>query len=1111
MSSPTDNDRPATIVSPITTTAPTTTTSTPTMCSDSTCRSCKKCRRRLSRLDLHSVCCSCREIDCSLEIRCIECTSWTDTQIKDYVNNRMALDAERANRDSSVVKPTTTAVGEKKESESSHKSAELVNRSELREFFSDIVSEFREAQRENLLSVQRQTLMHSFSAPSKVPDMSWNTDAGGGPTHIYHSEGSGVVKRSPGAVPLSNEEPPQFPMVSTAISVTGIAGSIFSGSVLASSSPISGASDRLPQSGVSSSINLGKMLEVRDQHIYSVTQTSIVTCCSLINVSSIASIPSTVHSFSPHSFAFPFSKHDHSPYLSAPSSLPSSFSSSLPSSFLSSISFSFYSSSIPPPSVPPPSLPPATIPAFSLPSFTSFPSPLPSSLVSCAIPPSLPPISSSLIVSSASPSPLGPQFNPLPPSSLSFSTPSSLLQHHLPATTFSFNSHQPPLSSVHSHVLRFHPPSIPPSSNHSDPSLVSLPTPPSLPPTAQSPTLLPSSVSTSSSSISSHALQLATYNANVLGLSSEYRDMMIYAFKNSFDMSRHFIQVFQQHLLADFDKDHQNGDSIFLSSLKASSLSLSGFSLPLPPQSSTQPVPPSHSQPTFTQAPLTTCLPQPNVPAPVLRHSVASQLSYTIPQTTVSQSFFGAKVSQSLPMHPRISQSFSPSLASAVQASVDRSTLAFPWSHPPVSTPQPAPVPIPSTLQGFMPQPVYALPSVHHTSATPVSACQSVPISTNLPTPTFPPTLPNISQSIPNVPVLPISTQANPPAQPAPPIPESPLDRSFDSDVDPPPPPTRSADYRRMLEFIVDSFPSARGEPLPQRIAQCAFESLFPGREEPSSPLPTLALYQRVQQVMEDADKRLAKHVDSNRWDRSLLPRRKHIYCVPGFSTENPYTEVNSSLEEHLSNKVSLSRHVPMAASECQALEATFRAQAEALSHSMWVLTGLLSLIKQEGFVPSDQSLFLQLVNSLSMGLAHQANIAASGITFSTLKRRQLYHGHLHKTYSASLRKELLKAPACSSSGSLFREEDISKLLTVSDQTSSLRNSRALVDMVKIFSRSRSPHRSPSRLAGPPHRSRTPPRSPKRVRFAGTPPPPARSSSKSPSRSPRSPKQTFQK
>ena len=52
---------------------------------------------------------------------------------------------------------------------------------------------------------------------------------------------------------------------------------------------------------------------------------------------------------------------------------------------------------------------------------------------------------------------------------------------------------------------------------------------------------------------------------------------MIYAFKNSFDMSRHFIQVFQQHLLADFDKDHQNGDSIFLSSLKASSLSLSLF------------------------------------------------------------------------------------------------------------------------------------------------------------------------------------------------------------------------------------------------------------------------------------------------------------------------------------------------------------------------------------------------------------------------------------------------------------------------------------------------------------------------------------------------------
>ena len=46
----------------------------------------------------------------------------------------------------------------------------------------------------------------------------------------------------------------------------------------------------------------------------------------------------------------------------------------------------------------------------------------------------------------------------------------------------------------------------------------------------------------------------------------------------------------------------------------------------------------------------------------------------------------------------------------------------------------------------------------------------------------------------------------------------------------------------------------------------------------------------------------------------------------------------------------------------------------------MWVLTGLLGLIRQEGFVPRDQQLFKQFASSLSMSLAHQSNVAAAGL-----------------------------------------------------------------------------------------------------------------------------------
>ena len=380
---------------------------------------------------------------------------------------------------------------------------------------------------------------------------------------------------------------------------------------------------------------------------------------------------------------------------------------------------------------------------------------------------------------------------------------------------------------------------------------------------------------------------------------------------------------------------------------------------------------------------------------------------------------------------------------------------------------------------------------------------------TGLPYPIYTPaslhtqnTLPTVTNQIPTyVP----STLANvpiPPAVPAqPPQPVDPLDQSFDADIEPPPPPSRSADYRRMLEWIVSAFPEARGPPLPERITKSVFESLFPGAPDSSSPIPSLNLFERVDQACKDAEARLVKHIDSSKWDRSLLPKRKSIYCASNFSEESPFLVRNSTLEDHLTKKVNLGRSVSLSLGDCQALEATFRGQVETLSHSMWVLSGLLALIRKEGFLPNDQALFQTLISSLSMGLAHQANMASSGITFATLKRRQLYTSHMPEHYSKSLRKELLKAPSCTGI-SLFRPEDLVRLAASNQESSSLRHQNALVRIVSSFVRSRSPRSSPSRPGS--SRSRSPVRSPKRVRFSGTPPPSSnRSSSRSPSNSPK--------
>ena len=203
-----------------------------------------------------------------------------------------------------------------------------------------------------------------------------------------------------------------------------------------------------------------------------------------------------------------------------------------------------------------------------------------------------------------------------------------------------------------------------------------------------------------------------------------------------------------------------------------------------------------------------------------------------------------------------------------------------------------------------------------------------------------------------------------------------------------------------------------------------------------------------------------------------------------------------------MSGNVPSFRAVNLSIDDCLALETTFRSQAEALSHSMWVLTGMLSLIKSEGFVPKDQSLFRQYISSLSMGLAHQANIAAAGTSFATLKRRQSYAAHFLPSYPDALKKAALAAPACSAS-SLFLEEDLSKLAAVSNEASSIKSNQAVLDFVS-GRYPRSPRRSPRPSSSRYRQGRSnSPRTPKRVRFSGTPPP---SPSRSPSASASSPK-----
>ena len=124
-------------------------------------------------------------------------------------------------------------------------------------------------------------------------------------------------------------------------------------------------------------------------------------------------------------------------------------------------------------------------------------------------------------------------------------------------------------------------------------------------------------------------------------------------------------------------------------------------------------------------------------------------------------------------------------------------------------------------------------------------------------------------------------------------------------------------------------------------------------------------------------------------------------------------------------------------------MEASFRAHSESLSHSMWLLSGLLAFVRLQGFMPEDFSLFNTLFTSLLKSLAHQASVSALHTAFLGLKRRQFYLSHLPAYFSNINKRALLSSPLVRSD-SLFAESDVARLLSDTQASSSLCSQQSL-------------------------------------------------------------------
>ena len=146
-------------------------------------------------------------------------------------------------------------------------------------------------------------------------------------------------------------------------------------------------------------------------------------------------------------------------------------------------------------------------------------------------------------------------------------------------------------------------------------------------------------------------------------------------------------------------------------------------------------------------------------------------------------------------------------------------------------------------------------------------------------------------------------------------------------------------------------------------------------------------------------------------------------------------------------------------------MERLFRTQLEMMSSSLWLMSGILAMLKRDGFQPSDPMLF-------NASLSQQARSSSAGASFMWSKRRESLLMHTSIPVPEAQRRSLTVAPG--STTGLFNEDILSDVVA-QVQRSSLISSNLAVSRSLGRGKSRDSSSSPlvdPSASGPPRAGR---------------------------------------
>ena len=266
---------------------------------------------------------------------------------------------------------------------------------------------------------------------------------------------------------------------------------------------------------------------------------------------------------------------------------------------------------------------------------------------------------------------------------------------------------------------------------------------------------------------------------------------------------------------------------------------------------------------------------------------------------------------------------------------------------------------------------------------------------------------------------------------------EPPLDRAF----------------ARLVDFIYGRFPHSKPQSAPPTAPRYEYEAYFAVSDPLEPARKFMRLYPRVSEIQSSVHD-YAENL--SRESRSLfrgLPSRRRAVSIgddPDFCKQR---FLNSDFSRICrSRSVSKSRMASVSLADLERLDRVARMILAGDSQCFWFLSALLVRLKEDGYQPSNRSLFDKSISS-SSALATQTNASACLSEFVTTKRRESYLSHSSITLPDSLKRDLLVAPGTDSL--LFNQPLLSAAIENMKEDSLLSSTSSLVSISKAAGKSK--------------------------------------------------------